>query len=572
MARNYGIDLGTTNTVVCKFESYKVIAQINGIYPPEEIPIVYPEELSCGYYNVNNAKSLPSLVYLEEDRKNPGEYIHYIGEVAERLSERPENTNDSLFINTKRLMSKSEDLGYGLQARDIAKDLYSICFYSANQKQRNGMSLPFSQSFCVTRPAAYNPFATVATVDVAKEFGYSNVSSLEEPAAAMLNYLYTLLENEVTEKQLLDRQRKKSGHLVFCIIDIGGGTTDVKIQRFSISGNREIDGDEFATGYVVTFDNEEIDGKQSMSNPYEAFGGLDFDREAARYIIQKLDLELSRKYNIKFEQLSPNQKSNINSRAMHQAKVFKEHMTGNHIGIWDVPVEFTGVGNSIRVEWNEKEYNRWVAHLCISSDSEDCFDIHKLSVHSIIENTFKRSNYSAEDLDCLFVTGGMSYYGPIREMLKREYGDKVELEFSKTPLEDIARGAALYNAYFRIDVPLVTLNEGIMLDNPCGEPIIIAPSGHQLPYSKDFKNQLVITNPIEMHIDILSGVSIFDSNMRMIKRLWARKLEPTRVGTPVDIHVEITEEPRINMTLHVQQEENDYEIPIDSDKYNIDIE
>lgn len=565
MARNYGIDLGTTNTVVCKFESLKGLNFIN----LDEIDIVYPNELSHGYYNVNNSKSLPSVVYLEEDPDEPGKYIRYIGEVAERLSENPENTNSNLFINTKRLMSKKEDLGFGVHARDIAKDLYSICFYSINRK--NIRPLPASQSFCVTRPAAYNPFATVATMDVVKEFGYSNVSSLEEPVAALLNYLYLLLENPETAEELFEMQRKNRGYLAFGIIDIGGGTTDVKIQKFSIKGSREYENDDFATGYVVTFHNEEEEGKQSMSNPYEAFGGLDFDKEAAGYIIQKLDAELSRQYGKSLMDLPRNQSSNLWSKAMHEAKIFKERMQYGHVGIWDVPGEYVGTDNRIRIEWTEEEYNTWVAPLC-KNEHEREVNIRKLSIFSIIENTLKRANYTMEELDCLYVTGGMSYYRPIRDMLEREYSSKVRVKFSENPLTDIARGAALYNSYFQIDVPVSTLNEGVMIDNPCGAPVMLAPAGHKLPYSDDIVNKIVITNPVEMHIDILNGTSIYDSNMRVIKRLWARKLEPTRVGTPVDIHFEITEEHGISLSFHVRQSENSYEIPIDADEYDLKID
>lgn len=567
MARNYGIDLGTTNTVVCKFEYLKALESMSLI----EIPIVYPADKTHGYYNVNNNPSLPSVVFLEKDLSSPSKYIHYVGEVAERLSVLPENTNKDLFINTKRLMSKGQDLGHGVKARDVAKDLYEVCFNSIKDNTVNGR-ISATQSFCVTRPAAYNPFATVATMDVIKEFGYNSVSSIEEPVAALLNYLYTLLKNADTEEEILAMQRKNGGYLTFGIIDIGGGTTDVKIQRFSIKGSKEIDGDDFATGYVITFDNEEIDGKQSLSNPYEAFGGLDFDRLAATYILQKLNLKLQDLYKKSLDEFPKDKKSNLQYKAMHEAKIFKENMNGRHVGIWDVPKEFIGTEANVRIEWSEEEYNKWVAPLCYDDGNDSVIDIRKLSVHSIIENTLKRTNYLVNELDCLYITGGMSCYHPIRDMLMREYGNKVRVEFSLSPLTDIARGAALYNTYFQINVPLVTLNEGIMVDNPCGAPIMIASTGHRLPYSDDIVNKIVMTNPVEMHISILSGRSIYDSNMRIIKRLCARRLPITKIGTPVDIHFDITEELRISLTFRIKQAEKTYEIPIDADEYDIKID
>ena len=563
MPRHYGIDLGTTNTVVCKFESLKTLEYTK----LSEIPICYPEELSHGCYNVDGKYSLPSLLYLEASGGKKKEFKHYVGEVAEQLS--TINNDNNLFINTKRLMSKTDDLGHGIRAKDVARDLYNICFYSIAHNNMRG-TIPASQKFCVTRPAAYNPFATVATIDVAKEFGYMDICSLEEPKAALLNYLYELLESPESAKKLFEKQEANGGFLIFGIIDIGGGTTDVTIQRFTISGQRNIEGEDFATGYIITLHNEEIDGKQSMSNPYEVFGGLDFDREAAKYIIQKIDTELAKQGLTTTGNLSANQQENIRSAAMHEAKNFKEHMDGKHEAICDMEIELLNTTHTIQVKWTEEEYNQWVACLC-KSDEQNIFNIQNLSIHSIVENTLGRSNYKVEELDCFFVTGGMSNYVPLRTMLREEYSEKVKIIFSENPLTDIARGAALYNAYFQVKVPVVTLNEGIMIDNPCGEPIVLAPSGHRLPYKDIVTDKLVITNPIELHIDILSGIHPFDSNMRLIKRLWARKLVPTKMGTPVDIHFEITDELRINIFFDVKQKEYSYSIPIDAEQYDIKV-
>lgn len=569
MPRNYGIDLGTTNTVVCKFESLKIMDNLTSL---NEIPIYYPKEQSQKLkdYTINGKFSLPSLLYLESDPNTPSKYIHYAGEVADQLASNNINNVKSLFINTKRLMSKTKNLGHGIKARDVAKDLYEICFYSIKQNS-NRKELSSTQSFCVTHPAAFNPFAKVAITDVVKEFGYSNINTLQEPEAALLHHLYELLESPQKERALFQKQSDNGGHLIFGVVDIGGGTTDVTIKRFKINGTRETDCQQFATGYVITFQNEEINGKQSQSNPYESFGGLDFDRAAAEYIIGKINTVLANEKLPLIEHLSNNKQTQIEASAMHEAKQFKEQMDGTHTSAWVVPSSLLDTEHDIRIEWNEQEYNEWVAPLCKSDTEQDVVNVRKLTIHTIIENTLKRSHYAAEDLDCIFVTGGMSLYNPIRNMLIQEYADKTELRFSKTPLLDIARGAALYNAYFQINVPIVTLNEGIMIDNPCGEPIMLAPSGKRLPYSNDVNDKIVITNPVKMQIHILSGLNAFDPNMRLIKRLCANKLTPTRVGIPVDIHFEITENEKISLSFHVKQSECDYYIPIDSDDYEITI-
>ena len=578
MACSIGIDFGTSNTVVCLYKG----VNIPGVYEDiteQKVPIYYPEDMiypasGVQSLSVNGKTSLPSVACLAKDPSTPGTKKRYVGTVAESMINNPNNMS---FLNFKRAMGTDFDLGDGNRAVDIARDMYRICFYSAEVALEKSGSYrgveKGSQSVCVSHPASYNPFATVDTVNLAKVFGYSQTKSIEEPKAALLSYLYDVLRKRDDAEQLLQRQTQNGGYLVFGVVDIGGGTTDVTIQRLRIEGQYEpkakSDSD-YTTGYVITFDNEKIDGKQTASNPYFSFGGLDFDKVATEHVLRKINHALIEQGEDSIDvRLNESRRKNLEMSVLIETKMFKENIDNPSAGRWNVPAEVLRTDKDVFITWTKEEYNEWVAPLCKSDDDYGDIDIRKLTIRAIVENTLtKCSGYNAEDLDCLFVTGGMSCYQPIRNMLTEEYGDRVRVVFSDSPDFDIARGAAVYNSFFEVKSPYQTINEGIMIDIPVGEPLVLIRSGDELPVvNKIIENAITITNPVEIHIDILGGQSAYDNNMRFYKRMLARNIEPTKEGTPIDVKYSIYEDRRITLSLHVKQNGSEYDVPIEVDDY-----
>lgn len=566
MARDVvGIDLGTTNTVIYRFR-FDPGTEMNNT-GPFSVPIFYPD-----YHNFPalNSTSLPSILYLEENGK--GGYIPYTGDIAQQLLARNPNHSSNLLFNTKRLMGDDKQLEGGYNAQQVAEELYKVCFYSIKRQQQRLQP----RQVCVTRPAAFDPFGINSTTDAAdhalRQYYPDTLpilTALEEPQAALLSYLYDKLEDPVEEAKLLHRQDENGGTLIFAVLDVGGGTTDVTVQPVRISGSRgELSGGTYYTGYVVNFLNRQReDGRHADSNPNEAFGGLDFDVEVSKHLVQRLyENSLAGGLDLK-QNLTDNARVALQNLAITRAKEYKEGEFRNGTqrnASWHPDLTKFNIEQSVEVTFTRQEYEQWVQPLCGGSQipsRRNQYYSELPSVYSFVHKTLASSGYQASDLDCMYVTGGMSCYPGIREMIAREYGELTEIAFSQKPLLDIARGAALYDSYFHVERDQVHLNSSIMIDRPSGEAIVLAEKGVALP-SQGSAGGLEITNPVEMTIDILRGASTISPDLTRIKTLRCHLPggRMTGIGTAVDVSYEVTEEQRIALTLHVQDKQAPYDL------------
>jgi len=210
---NFGIDLGTTNSLIAKFQDGKV----------EIFKNPYGQKLT-----------LPSVIAFRKDRI-------IVGDKARELTEKdPEN----VFASFKRKMGTSEsffvpNLGdfktpAALSAQ-VLKELKNFV--------HTGETL---DSVVITIPASFDTIQSNATKKAGYEAGFKEVALLQEPIAACLAF---------ANKQ--DAQTKMQGQ--WLVYDLGGGTFDVALVRFAEGEMKVIDheGDNYLGG--VDFDMVMID-------------------------------------------------------------------------------------------------------------------------------------------------------------------------------------------------------------------------------------------------------------------------------------------------------------------------
>lgn len=576
MNRTFGIDLGTTNTVVFRTSGDGSIFMQDALPAPERISICYNENELQGLKrismeNLQNRDYLPSLGKTMRDPTDESKPKLYVGEVARRLDDA--NYSGYVLKNTKRLMDKDDDLGDGFRAADFAGALFQTCIFSIKRKITNFKDT--SERICITHPASFNPFSIVSLDQIVKKAGFKKVVSIEEPRAALLSYLYQMLSDPKQEQSLLELQAKKGGTLCFCVIDIGGGTTDVTIQKLKIEGTHQSTHEDYSTGYIITFINEKsTEGTQSRSNDYEAFGGLDFDEKIANQLIPKM-LEKCREWDIV---PSEDRKRALGYAAYLEAKEGKEYFGNHPNGERRWAQSFTLSNGSIKeiaVQYTANSVFQWTSELCkeiANPRYRDQSPLLKDSIFKTVQRTLELSRFQLKDIDFFYATGGMSKYPPIRSLLQEEYGSCAKLEFSSTPIDDVARGASLIDSYFRINIPFLSINKGILLDNPCGKPIQIIAGGQELPIPPTtIDNIYKIINPVELCITVLSGNSPYDPNLCKLKTLWARNIPPVGIGTPVSIECEITKDQLIRLTMIIRYMGEECRISIDADRYQLKI-
>ena len=196
-----GIDLGTTNSVVCEYKK--------GI---------------TNLIQIDGKDSVPSVIYIDNDSVEVGE------KAKKRILIHPELTMSS----TKRLIGKNFNQkvqGKNYTPVDVA---YHIIQYIKSNAEKV-IGEPISEAV-ITVPAYFDDQQRKETRNAAERAGLKVLRLLPEPTAAAIAYG---LDKE-KDQQLL-------------VFDLGGGTFDVSILEVkdnnfivkAVDGNNQLGGDDF---------------------------------------------------------------------------------------------------------------------------------------------------------------------------------------------------------------------------------------------------------------------------------------------------------------------------------------
>lgn len=182
---NFGIDLGTTNSLIAKFEKGHVEVFKN--------PIGFKE-------------SLPSVVGFRNDRV-------LVGDQARTYVEKDSKSVASRF---KRKMGTSETFKIkSLGASKTPVELSSIVLKELKGFVHSGEKV---EAVVITIPASFDTVQSNATKEAGLAAGFKHVILLQEPIAASLAYA-----NKGDSEDLRNSQ--------WLVYDLGGGTFDVALVR-----------------------------------------------------------------------------------------------------------------------------------------------------------------------------------------------------------------------------------------------------------------------------------------------------------------------------------------------------
>lgn len=182
---NFGIDLGTSNSLIAKFDKGSVEVYKN--------PSGFKE-------------TLPSIVGFRNDRI-------LIGEQARTYLQRDPKSVVSRF---KRKMGTSET--FKIKALNASKSPVELSSYILKELKGFVHSGEQVESAVITIPASFDTVQSNATKEAGKLAGFKDVVLLQEPIAASLAY--------ANKEKNIDL--KNSQWLVY---DLGGGTFDVALVR-----------------------------------------------------------------------------------------------------------------------------------------------------------------------------------------------------------------------------------------------------------------------------------------------------------------------------------------------------
>ncbi|MFM2229832.1 MAG: hypothetical protein RL607_1090 [Bacteroidota bacterium] len=181
---NFGIDLGTTNSAIAKYENGKITLYKN--------PVGFKD-------------TLPSVVSFRKGRIQ-------IGDKARELMV---TQSENVFSSFKRKMGS--DAHYFVEALD--SEISPVELSSMVLKELINFTQPeLPKSTVITIPASFDTIQTNATKKAGYQAGFDEVVLLQEPIAACLAYSNTLNIS-------IDQEQK------WLVYDFGGGTFDVALVR-----------------------------------------------------------------------------------------------------------------------------------------------------------------------------------------------------------------------------------------------------------------------------------------------------------------------------------------------------
>lgn len=547
----YGIDLGTTHTVVVKASNENRVWK----YTKLKLANMPISELD----DIKETELLPSAVYFPENGGTP-----IVGEYAKAaIHFDPER----VYINAKI------DLGGSLRKdeynehtpQEVSKEILKVCFAKIVEDGGSNANVRISV------PAAFSQDKRSDTENAARqaklELGYKDLNQVrttEEPFAALVN----LVVNESRFSEMIRAEKN-----TIMLIDIGGGTMDIIISDISYQSGQNI---------------------LQADMPYEParhdeFAGAKFDYE----LMRKFMGDFLEHYGLDMHDISDQNRIILEKRMLLIAEDAKKFLCSreNAGRKYELTYDFEGLGINLNekepflISVSKGEMDKILDGLL---NSREEYGVHQ-SIKRIIKKTLKDNNLNPKEIDCIYLTGGMANYdqisNTIRSVIRKPvivaeeplyctamgvalslviqtpegYGELTRLlkkrPAGKEPLsegkvaeaqaEEVAQEpdnseeTAESNAHINI-AEAKKMGMSYYIDVENNMPVEIISKDEVYPcLLKKSSVQLRTSSQSRMNLVLYEGHSIYDCNMRLLRKKTVEFREMIKVGTTIDISYRI---------------------------------
>lgn len=350
-----GIDLGTT---------YSAISQMDSKGEPVSI------------VNVDGKTITPSVVILSEE----GKVI--VGPTWERMSiEDPRNIVEAI----KRQMG-NKDFFIVYKEKKLTPEFISALILKKLKQDAEVAIGPIANAV-ITVPYYFNDVRRKATQDAGKIAGLNVIDIINEPTAATLAYAW--------QKEHLGRPDNFSGERTIMVYDLGGGTFDVTVVRYT----------------ATTFNVLATDGDVML-------GGLDWSRRIVDHIAE----EFHRKYGE-----DPREDSETLMQLTQACETAKRELSNRA----QIPITATYKGKSYTHALSRGDFERLTSDLMQRT-------------RDTTELVMQQAGVGKGELDEVVLVGGSTYM-PVVETMLREVTGKIPSREVK-PEEAVSQGAAIHAA------------------------------------------------------------------------------------------------------------------------------
>ena len=529
-----GIDLGTTNTTVCVSR-----VDTNGVILLEDCEIRQRSE-----QNERNQDRLPSIMYVKSNGK---EVVGHEARELKNESLSSAETEARYIENSKRFIGTTrtwEIDGKTYSPIDVATNILLHA-----KKFSRIRDLIADSDVYITIPANFDTDQINNTLEAAKRAGFTNVQLRPEPKAAILSFLHE--EMGKREHKLLDISTKKR----ILVIDIGGGTCDICIEDVWTKPNGS-----------CAFEHQAV-GRDNI-------GGVDFDVRIADYLAAKYcDFELTKSDRATLIESAQKIKETLSSRidyliegefdSDYEAVYSSAHWQENIAEADEVSLTQTLSGGRINFKMSVEEFCNAIIPLVQNIDSaktvnKDERDANK-NMQDLLHNTLVENDITADSIDVIFLTGGMSkcfvLKAALYELLKKP------IIVPSDPMLAVSRGAALMNKYDNEDiVSHDIMPRSILIETNSGYLKKLVSMGERVPVTKTVDEIFTTTSRTGVIIRLFEGKDEYDNQLRKLNSVYKVTFEPQEIGKEFKIKYTIDKTKRIKFTLQFLESGDSYEI------------
>lgn len=587
----FGIDLGTTNTLI---SNYNPLMKKKYML----IPISYPDDQQD---RPRLEYSLTSVAYRKYD-KDSGKISWLVGrpalEMMETLPDGRENIN--FYENTKAGIPNQVLYSNSIHPEEVIEEILYVCFYSIKQYLMRVMGVIESDALQhiinsyigISTPLSMNPNYNKSIRDAGMRalnrmgidrFKNRQLFTYEEPQAALQNFLVHAVDSKSGIDFIKNLCSEDRTHVAM-VIDLGGGTSDIAIRPFRkrvITGKTDSIIFEFPNDCIGKLHNNRIMAK---NNAKFAFGGMDFDDRITAYIVYLLNQEYIKLSGIPFlkekmsftgsidfiSSITDSQKNRIKGRARKTAIRMKQYFSDETRMIYQEPpqVGLLSENDPVRpqISVSREEYKREVLDPLI--EKKEVYRvggfIKTLTIEELIRRTYTDAGISdLADIDFIYLTGGMSNVVEIRQWLEQHVNGKTKIIWAQdVPAQidgmqnclldiclGIGRAASFANTFDVQTYNNQRIANDIMLDVSDTMRILV-PNGTSCPCEGDSSYKYIVDNVIGIPIRLFWGRGEYDSDLTM---LGIYKLEKNSVipkKTELKFHYYLDENKQLTLTAN----------------------
>ena len=477
-----GIDLGTT---------YSAIAMLDHDGNPKVLQ------------NADGRDITPSVVLLDEDRV-------VVGPSFERISvANPESIVEAI----KREMG-NKNFYVVYQNKKLTPEFISALILKKMKQDAEKIIGPIANAV-ITVPYYFNDVRRKATQDAGRIAGLNVIDIINEPTAATLAYAWS--------KGELGRADLKAEEKTILVYDLGGGTFDVTVVRYTPTSFR-----------VLATDGDVM------------LGGLDWSKRLSDHLVE----QFKRKFGV-----DPSEDPETMLTFHQEAEDAKRDLSSK----LQVPISVYYKGNTLSVSLSRTEYERMTADLL--QRTKDTTEL-----------VLQQSGVAPGTLDELVLVGGSTYM-PVVEQMLREICQR-EPSRALAPERAVAEGAAIHAAILQarngvntggiVDVVQKRLNSvrttdvnshslGIKISDPKDKTRkinhIMIPKNSPIPHNVKQRFGTNTDGQQRIHVEILEGDAIDPAACELIGDFRITNLpQALPKGSPIEITYSYDSSGRISAT------------------------